>query len=115
MQRLWIKLKKKPTRTELSSRLLKLLVEQALDYGMMPILITTPTHRYSATSEVVSDLVNYTRDVARTYGIPYLNYLNNENEWATSDSYWGDLNHMNARGSDRFSGVLAADVKKLKL
>ena len=91
----------------------KSFVQRSLQHGIKPILVTSPMHRLRATDAVNRRQAALLSSIARKYGVPFKDYLDNSGELARADPWWSDQGHLNKAGATNFSKRFAADLKTL--
>jgi hypothetical protein len=87
------------------------LIAHARENGSSVLLYTVPQyHEKLRYLENHREFLMKTRELSRTYKLPYANY--EYDDLATDDALFLDGSHLNARGAVLFSEKLAQDVKK---
>lgn len=85
------------------------LIDKAIAHGLKPSIVSVPMHRLRATDQVNEEQRILLKAMAQRKGIPYYDYLGNDQKIAHEDALWSDVGHFNRIGAEKFSRLFGRD------
>lgn len=99
---------------EFALKKIDFLIDKAIAHGLKPSIVSVPMHRLRATEKVNEEQRQLLKNLAKAKGIPYYDYLGNDQKISQEDALWSDVGHFNRSGAEKFSRIFGRDYLNMK-